>query len=109
MAPRLIELCFQTAGLWEMGDAGPHGFAAAGRVGSASYGAADQAEGPRLYAMVTPDPKQGTFDAEVVDAAGNRYSASKRLSHGGAARCSGRRAAESCSHMLCVGRVSGRS
>jgi hypothetical protein len=29
MAPRLIELCFQTAGLWEMGVAGPHGSAAA--------------------------------------------------------------------------------
>ena len=29
MAPRLIELCFQTAGLWEMGTAGPHGSAVA--------------------------------------------------------------------------------
>ena len=26
----------------------------------------------RLYAVVTPDPKRGSFDAEIVDAAGNR-------------------------------------
>ena len=34
--------------------------------------ALQSAEG-RLYAVVTPHPKQGTFDAEVVDAAGNCY------------------------------------
>jgi hypothetical protein len=33
----------------------------------------DLAEGRRLYALVTPNQAQGTFDAEVVDAAGNRY------------------------------------
>ena len=30
------------------------------------------AEGP-LYALVTPYPHQGTFDADVVDMAGNHY------------------------------------
>ena len=30
------------------------------------------AKGP-LYAVVTPNPEQGSFDAEVVDAAGNLY------------------------------------
>ena len=32
----------------------------------------DLAEG-RLYAVVTPNQAHGSFDAEVVDAAGNRY------------------------------------
>ena len=29
--------------------------------------------GGRLYAVVTPDPARGSFDAEVVDTAGTRY------------------------------------
>ena len=33
---------------------------------------ADLAE-RRLYAVVTPDPGRGSFDAEVVDTKGNRY------------------------------------
>jgi acyl transferase domain-containing protein/NAD(P)-dependent dehydrogenase (short-subunit alcohol dehydrogenase family) len=71
MAPRLIELCFQTAGLWEMG--------VQGRLGLPQHvhracllRAPELAEG-RLYAVVTPDPDQGSFDAEVLDAKGNRY------------------------------------
>jgi hypothetical protein len=32
----------------------------------------DPIEGP-LFAVVTPDPANASFDAEVVDAAGNRY------------------------------------
>jgi hypothetical protein len=27
----------------------------------------------RLYAVVTPNPRSGSFDGEVVDAKGNRY------------------------------------
>ena len=34
--------------------------------------APDLAEG-RLYAVVTPNPMRGSFDAEVVDTKGNRY------------------------------------
>ena len=34
--------------------------------------APDLAEGP-LYAVVTPDPDHGSFDADVVDATGNVY------------------------------------
>ena len=71
MAPRLIELCFQTSGLWEM--------SALGRLGLPQYidrvsllRSPDLAEGD-LYAVVTPKPDQGSFDAEVVDAAGNQY------------------------------------
>ena len=71
VAPRCIELCFQTAGLWEMG--------VQSRMGLPRH--IDQvricrdtklAEGD-LYAVVTPDPAQGTFDAQVVDAAGITY------------------------------------
>jgi len=71
MAPRLIELCFQTAGLWEM--------SAQGRMGLpwqiyqvCSSSAPHLAEGP-LYAVVTPHPDRENFDAEVVDATGTRY------------------------------------
>ena len=36
------------------------------------YGSPDLAEG-RLQAVVTLDPREDSFDAEVVDTAGNRY------------------------------------
>jgi len=71
MAPRLIELCFQTAGLWEM--------TALGRMGLPQYvrqvrllRTPDPTVGS-LYAAVSSKPDQGSFDADVVDAAGNRY------------------------------------
>jgi NAD(P)-dependent dehydrogenase (short-subunit alcohol dehydrogenase family) len=69
LTPRLIELCFQTAGLWEMG--------VEDRMGLPQYirqirfwRPADAAG--QFYALVTANP-DGSFDAEVVDAAGNRY------------------------------------
>jgi len=68
-SPRLIELCFQTAGLWEI--------SAAGRMGLPSHvrrvclmRSPDFSTGP-LYAVVTPHEE--TFDAEVVDSSGNCY------------------------------------
>jgi hypothetical protein len=71
MAPRLIELCFQAAALREV--------AAQGRIGLplhvdrvCQWRSPDQAEGP-LYAVITPDPNQDSFNADVVDAAGNQY------------------------------------
>jgi acyl transferase domain-containing protein/acyl carrier protein len=71
MAPRLIELCFQTAGLWEMGMHNRMGLPL--HVEQVSWSRSPQlAEGP-LYAIVTPDEQQESFDAEVVDTAGNRY------------------------------------
>ena len=71
MAPRLIELCFQTAGIWEMGVQSRMGLPQQiDRV--ALLRSPDLAEG-RLYAVVTPNQAQGSFDAEVVDPAGNRY------------------------------------
>jgi len=71
ISPRLIELCFQAAGVWEMGLQGRMGLPQhIDRVSLSST--PDLAKG-RLYALITPDAKQGTFDAEVLDAAGNRF------------------------------------
>ena len=72
MVPRLIELCFQTAGIWEMGTQGRMGLPLHVDSVSVSSGTTDFAA-TRLYAVVTPDAGQGSFDAQVVDAEGNRY------------------------------------
>ncbi len=67
-APRLIELCFQTAGLWEIAEQGRFGLPQhVDRISFVPTAAA--AHGP-IYAVVTSRPEQGTFDAEVVDATG---------------------------------------
>jgi acyl transferase domain-containing protein/NAD(P)-dependent dehydrogenase (short-subunit alcohol dehydrogenase family) len=71
MSPRLIELCFQTAGLWEMGLQGRMGLPQ--RVRQVRLWRAPELAEGQLYAVVTPDPDQGCFDAEVRDAKGNRY------------------------------------
>jgi NAD(P)-dependent dehydrogenase (short-subunit alcohol dehydrogenase family)/acyl carrier protein len=70
-APRLIELCFQTAGLWEM--AVQHRMGLPRHVDRVSlYRTPDAASGS-LFAVVTANPSDGSFDADVVDAAGARY------------------------------------
>jgi acyl transferase domain-containing protein/acyl carrier protein len=70
MAPRLIELCFQTAGLWEMAVHNRMGLPL--HIGQVCLeGAQDPAGGP-LFAVITPNSDEGSFDAEVVDTAGNR-------------------------------------
>jgi len=71
IAPRLIELCFQTAGLWEM--AVKHRMGLPRHVDCVwLHPTPAPANGP-LYAVVTPDPAGDSFDAYVVDAAGMRY------------------------------------
>ncbi len=70
-APRLIELCFQTAGLWEIGATSHMGLPH--QVRRVSRLREPQTATGRLYALVTPDPDHGSFDAEVVDAKGNLY------------------------------------
>ena len=69
--PRLIELCFQTAGLWEM--------SVEGRMGLPQHvhqvclwPTPEPAEG-QLYAVVTSHPDHGSFDAEVIDSTGKQY------------------------------------
>ena len=64
-APRLLELCFQTAGIWELGSTGRLGLPQEiGRVTLLEL--ADTAGS--LYAVVEPGADH--FDAEVVDGAG---------------------------------------
>jgi NAD(P)-dependent dehydrogenase (short-subunit alcohol dehydrogenase family) len=71
LEPRLIELCFQTAGLWEMSTLGRLGLPLHIQQVALLRGP-ENAEG-NLYAVVTPHPETETFDAEVVDQAGNHY------------------------------------
>jgi acyl transferase domain-containing protein/NAD(P)-dependent dehydrogenase (short-subunit alcohol dehydrogenase family) len=71
MAPRLIELCFQTAGLWELGVQSRFGLPQ--DVQQVSLLRAPELADGKLYAVVTPNPDDGTFDADVVDAKGNCY------------------------------------
>jgi hypothetical protein len=71
MSPRLIELCFQTAGLWEIGKEGSMGLPHLVNRVTVSFGA--NLSDACLYAVITPDPVSGSFDAEVVDASGRRY------------------------------------
>jgi hypothetical protein len=70
-APRLIELCFQTAGLYEMVVQRRMGLPL--RVDRVRlFRSPESAEGP-LFAVVTPAADFASFDADVVDSAGNLY------------------------------------
>ncbi len=72
MAPRLIELCFQTAGVLELGTVGKMGLPL--RVASVSLlRAPETADGARLLAVVSPAAPDGSFDGAVVDDSGNVY------------------------------------
>ncbi len=72
LAPRLIELCFQTAGLWGMGTQGRMGLPRhIDRISTLPL-PVPKTEDTRLYAIVTSDGRNG-FDAEVVDTKGTRY------------------------------------
>ncbi|HUO59276.1 MAG TPA: SDR family NAD(P)-dependent oxidoreductase [Candidatus Acidoferrales bacterium] len=69
--PRLIELCFQTAGLWEISNRSQMGLP--NHIETVQcWGTPEQVTQP-IFAVVTPDPTSGMFDADVVDAAGNLY------------------------------------
>jgi acyl transferase domain-containing protein/acyl carrier protein/NAD(P)-dependent dehydrogenase (short-subunit alcohol dehydrogenase family) len=71
IGPRLIELCFQTAGLLEISEHNRMGLPLYVHQLSWSH-PPELAEGP-LFAVVTPDTAGEKFDAEVVDTQGNRY------------------------------------
>ncbi|HET9409583.1 MAG TPA: SDR family NAD(P)-dependent oxidoreductase [Candidatus Sulfotelmatobacter sp.] len=70
IAPRLIELCFQTAGIWEMGVQTRMGLPQ--HIDRVRYLGAREANGPQ-YAVVTPNPKRENFDIEVVDEQGRCF------------------------------------
>jgi hypothetical protein len=86
--PRLIELCFQTAGIWEMNVEGRMGLpqhADEVRLWSPTeldganvrpvetLGGDPKMSETRFYAVVTPHPDRGSFDAQVVDDSGRLY------------------------------------
>jgi len=71
MAPRLIELCFQTAGVLEMGTRGKMGLPLrVERV--AVHRAPEMAEGRRLFSVVRA-AGEGVYHAQVLDEAGHVY------------------------------------
>ena len=69
MQPRLIELCFQTAGIWELGVQGRMGLPRHVRQ-IALYRTPASTAG-KLYAVLTPDATQGSLDVDVIDSQGN--------------------------------------
>jgi acyl transferase domain-containing protein/NAD(P)-dependent dehydrogenase (short-subunit alcohol dehydrogenase family) len=69
-APRLIELCFQTAGIWEMGIDTRMGLPL--HIDRLIMSPHLSESVIPLYAVVTRKPEQNSFDAEVVDGSGNR-------------------------------------
>ncbi len=72
MAPRLIEFCFQTAGIWEIASTGVMALPTA--IGAVTaYRQPESAQGQRLLALVTPVNGGESFDATVVDESGNVY------------------------------------
>jgi acyl transferase domain-containing protein len=71
MTPRLIELCFQTAGLWEMGAQGRMGLPL--HINCVSSLLIPESADTRLYAVVTAEQAGGSFDAKIMDAKGNLY------------------------------------
>ena len=70
-APRLIELCFQTAGLWELGTASRMGLPQRVREIRLLRDPAGAMES--LYSVVTRDERSDAFDAIVQDEKGNCY------------------------------------
>jgi hypothetical protein len=68
LAPRLIELCFQTAGIAEIARTGRMGLP--DRIEQVTAGAANETVDDRLFAVVTARA-DGAFDAHVVDGAGS--------------------------------------
>ena len=71
IGPRLIELCFQTAGLWEIAAQDKMGLP--WQVESVTWLRHPEFAAQSFYAVVTPHPEHESFDAEVIDGEGNRY------------------------------------
>jgi NAD(P)-dependent dehydrogenase (short-subunit alcohol dehydrogenase family) len=70
--PRLLELCFQTAGVWEIASRQQMGLPTALRR-ARFHGSPREADGRRLYAVVEARDGGQAFDARVVDADGRIY------------------------------------
>jgi acyl transferase domain-containing protein/NAD(P)-dependent dehydrogenase (short-subunit alcohol dehydrogenase family)/acyl carrier protein len=72
MAPRLIELCYQTAGIWEYKCRGALALPLA-LESVRVYRQPAEAHGKRLYAWVEAIKDGSAFDAQVVDESGAVY------------------------------------
>ncbi|MCK6559363.1 SDR family NAD(P)-dependent oxidoreductase [bacterium] len=69
-APRLLELCFQTAGIWELASQARMGLPS--QVTSIAFGRPAEGVKGRLFAAVQRGENE-TFEAQVVDDKGNVY------------------------------------
>ena len=72
MAPRLVELCSQSVGLWTERVKGAMGLPL-GFEKVTAYRQPEEAEGRRLYCVCTTPNDGESFDATVVDEAGNVF------------------------------------
>jgi hypothetical protein len=72
MAPRLVELCFQTAGVWDIKTTGTMALPL-GLESVTAYRQAEEADGRRLYALVTALSNGDGYFARVVDETGEVY------------------------------------
>jgi hypothetical protein len=72
VAPRLVELCFQTAGVIEATRKEVLGLPTSYRAVGV-YRQPEQAEGLRLHAVVGYSPRTDEYDAQVVDDRGRVY------------------------------------
>jgi acyl transferase domain-containing protein/NAD(P)-dependent dehydrogenase (short-subunit alcohol dehydrogenase family)/acyl carrier protein len=70
--PRLLELCFQTAGVWEI--ANTEAMALPSSLETLEvYRHPDVGNGKAIYAIVTAQDEGASFDARVIDEEGNVY------------------------------------
>ena len=69
IAPRLVELCFQTAGIWELGTTGRLGLPQ--HIDRLDLTCPVEAGNGRVFAMVSPHPETHSVDAQVIDATGH--------------------------------------
>ena len=71
IAPRLVELCFQTAGVWQIHTQNRMALPLA--IGSVTACQQEAAANGRLYAIVEAVADGAEFNAQVVDEAGNLF------------------------------------
>ena len=71
IAPRIIELCFQTAGMYELGVDGRFGLPA--KIGRVQMHREPGISKSRLYTIVRHSNGGHGFDADVVDESGDVY------------------------------------
>ncbi|MFN7994778.1 MAG: SDR family NAD(P)-dependent oxidoreductase [Bryobacteraceae bacterium] len=71
IAPRVVELCFQTAALEGLAAQGSMGLPA--HINEVSTWRTPDLANATLFAIATPDDGEGGFEADVVDQKGNRY------------------------------------